>query len=372
MRAIIFAGPTISAVEIRRILDADCRGPAAQGEVYRAACERPAAIGIVDGYFELQPAVWHKEILWAMSEGIHVFGSASMGALRAAELEAFGMAGVGSIFEAFRDGILEDDDEVAVAHAGPDHGYRQGSDAMVDIRATLRKAAREGMIDASAAAAAESFAKGLFYADRSYAALFDCVPEMRPLRQWLMANAVRQKHDDAVAMLGAIRDLLASCPGPKQVDFVFQESLWWEALCHQEGGTGAAVADLEVLAELKRSPAQYQRAKWGALGWWLAEREARRNGDSPLAADVVDGAEEFCRARGIGGAQALFAWLRANHCQRHGLDLILRSAALAAREQRSVGGDILPFLLRYLRWTGEYEELLHRSAQASRGSHPTG
>ena len=62
-----------------------CR-PSAQGDVYRVAQERPSAIGIVDGYFEGVLSVWHKEILWAMAEGIHVFGSASMGALRAAEL----------------------------------------------------------------------------------------------------------------------------------------------------------------------------------------------------------------------------------------------------------------------------------------------
>ena len=53
-----------------------------------------------------------------MSQGIHVFGSASMGALRA-ELCPFGMVGVGRIFEAYRDGELEDDDEVAVIHGPP-------------------------------------------------------------------------------------------------------------------------------------------------------------------------------------------------------------------------------------------------------------
>ena len=40
-----------------------------------------------------------------MSEGVPVFGAASMGALRAAELHEFGMRGIGRIFEAFRDGV---------------------------------------------------------------------------------------------------------------------------------------------------------------------------------------------------------------------------------------------------------------------------
>ena len=46
---------------------------------------------IVDGSFQWTPAVWHKEILWAMGRGVHVFGAASMGALRAAELDGFGL-----------------------------------------------------------------------------------------------------------------------------------------------------------------------------------------------------------------------------------------------------------------------------------------
>jgi hypothetical protein len=39
-----------------------------------------------------------------------------MGALRAAELHTFGMVGVGRVFEGYRDGVYEDDDEVAVVH----------------------------------------------------------------------------------------------------------------------------------------------------------------------------------------------------------------------------------------------------------------
>src|ERR1700687_1751155 len=151
MKAIVFVGPTISSQEVSEVLDvsgmidAVCLPPASQGDVYRASLQWPSAIGIIDGYFERVPAVWHKEILWAMSQGIHVFGSASMGALRAAELAAFGMTGVGAIFEAYRDGLLEDDDEVAVAHGLAEDGYRPLSEAMVNIRATLAAAEAAGV-----------------------------------------------------------------------------------------------------------------------------------------------------------------------------------------------------------------------------------
>src|SRR5437867_11228242 len=141
MSVYVFTGPTLSAEEARTVLDAVYLPPVSQGDVYRVSFRRPTAIGIIDGYFERIPAVWHKEILWAMSHGIHVFGSASMGALRAAELESFGMEGVGSIFEAYRTGAWGDDDEVAVAQAPAELGCRALSDAMVDSRHTLALAA---------------------------------------------------------------------------------------------------------------------------------------------------------------------------------------------------------------------------------------
>src|SRR5262249_25016326 len=144
MKIIVFLGPTLPVAEARRVLAATYRPPVSQGDVLRASRERPRAIGIVDGYFEHVPAVWHKEVLWALSQGIHVFGAASMGALRAAELSSFGMVGVGRVYEAFERGELEADDEVAIAHAAAEDGYRPLSEAMVNIRATLGAAARGG------------------------------------------------------------------------------------------------------------------------------------------------------------------------------------------------------------------------------------
>ena len=46
--------------------------PVAMGDVYRIVGKQPTAIGIIDGYFDGVPAVWHKEILWAMSKGLPV------------------------------------------------------------------------------------------------------------------------------------------------------------------------------------------------------------------------------------------------------------------------------------------------------------
>ncbi len=121
----VFLGPTLAEKDAKAELDAVYLPPASAGDVYRLWRRRPRVIGIVDGYFDRVPAVWHKEIMWTMERGVHVFGGASMGALRAAELETFGMRGVGWVYRAFRKGTLDRDDEVAVRHGAAEDGYRE-------------------------------------------------------------------------------------------------------------------------------------------------------------------------------------------------------------------------------------------------------
>ena len=95
----IFLGPTLPAEEAARICPAQYHPPVRMGDVFALLPERPRIIGIVDGLFHCTPAVWHKEILAALSQGVIVVGAASMGALRAAELAQLGMVGVGRVFE---------------------------------------------------------------------------------------------------------------------------------------------------------------------------------------------------------------------------------------------------------------------------------
>jgi hypothetical protein len=216
-RAVIFAGPSLPPALRPASPSLDWRPPIRQGELYEVALTNPAIIGIIDGYFEVTPTVWHKEILWAMAQGIHVYGSASIGALRAAELHSFGMSGVGRIFEAYRDGILSDDDEVAVLHGPEELGYPAVAEAMVNIRATLDKATGEGVLDGWLVAQLTELGKTLFYKERSWDAILQLatgrgLPPM-PLNDfvaWLPAGRVDQKRVDALQMLGAIRAHLAS------------------------------------------------------------------------------------------------------------------------------------------------------------------
>jgi hypothetical protein len=237
MRIYVFTGPTLLAKEGAQWLDAVFLPPAAQGAVYRAALAKPVAIGIIDGYFERVPAVSHKEILWAMAQGVHVLGAASMGALRAAELSLFGMEGVGAIHEAYTRGELEADDEVAVAHALAEDDYRPLSEALVNVRATLRAAESAGVIPAVTRERLEEIAQGLFYPDRCYplllrrAAMVGLPPEhLDGLQAFLQEGRVDQKRLDALLLLQKMSERFAGGVEPKQVRYHFERTDAWECI----------------------------------------------------------------------------------------------------------------------------------------------
>lgn len=235
MTMIVFTGPSLPPEQAGEHLAATFLPPAAVGDIYRAARTGPRAIGLIDGFFERVPSVWHKEVLFAMNEGVVVFGAASMGALRAAELAQFGMHGVGKIFEAYRSGALEDDDEVAVIHGPAEFGYPCLSEAMVNIRCTLARAVACGVISQGTGTKLERAAKQLHYRDRNFGVLIrsahdeDVAPsDLRAFAEWLPTGRVDQKRDDAIAMLRAMRDLVEREDRPGAPAFHFERTTLWE------------------------------------------------------------------------------------------------------------------------------------------------
>lgn len=233
MNICVFLGPTLPIEEAARILDAVYLPPAAQGDVLMAVEDGADVIGIVDGCFQGVPSVWHKEILWAMSRGVHVYGSSSMGALRAAELSVFGMQGVGRVFEAYRDGVIDDDDEVAVVHGPEEMGYRSATVPLVNMRATLAHALVENVISKNTHDGMIDVARSLNYWDRSYDALLEkCSsivgPEVsRDLAEWIAHHGIDQKRDDAVELLRKLGDIQSR---PFDPGFHFQRTDAWESL----------------------------------------------------------------------------------------------------------------------------------------------
>jgi len=277
----VFLGPSLPRAQAEAVLDALYLPPVRQGDVYRLVRDRrPAVIGIVDGYFHQVPSVWHKEILWALDQGVHVVGAASMGALRAAELHVFGMRGVGRIFEAFRDGVLDADDEVAVVHAPAELGFMPVSEALVDIRATVDAAVAAGILRPADGSVLIGRARAMFYAERSWDALLDRADgQLEAFADWLPGNRVARKRLDALALLESLREPPTA---PFRPDFRFEPTLVWERF--------RAAADAEppeslsdspeaaALAALRLDPGKYLSLSGQAAQRLCALAEAARRG----------------------------------------------------------------------------------------------
>ena len=270
---IVFVGPTLPAAEAPGF---EVRPPAAQGDLYRAARTRPAAIGLIDGYFDERPAVWHKEILWALAEGIPVYGAASMGALRAAELHGFGMRGVGRIFEAYRDGQLTADDAVALVHGPPEAGYVAMSEPLVNIEATLARAVRDGVVTAAEGTGLSNLARQLHYRERHWNRLLADgkaaglgAGAAAALASWVRSNRVDQKRLDALAMLEAMRR--AEPRGAPA--FRFEHTELWQDVVDREGPlAGLSPAEREALLDEVRLTPHAETLQWRALARRLLRR----------------------------------------------------------------------------------------------------
>ena len=194
---VAFLGPSLPPVKGIRVLP-----PAQQGDIWRALELKPKAIALIDGVFESQPSVWHHEILDALDCGVAVFGGASMGALRAAELHTFGMIGVGQIFRWYRDEVIIDDSEVALLHADAEHAYRPLTVPLVNVRWAAQQAARARILRPADARALVRHAEKIFYQERTWPAVLDVLPA-RARERWSRWGVPDLKADDAREVLQA-------------------------------------------------------------------------------------------------------------------------------------------------------------------------
>ncbi|MEL6530229.1 MAG: TfuA-like protein [Pseudomonadota bacterium] len=238
MNTFVFLGPSLPLSKAQAKLEAEYLPPVAMGDLFtlvESSAKPGDRIAMIDGFFEARPAVWHKEILHAIDRGVRVYGASSMGALRAAETHQFGMIGVGRIFESFRDGTLTDDDEVAVAHAEAEAGYRSLSDAMASLRFGLAEVVNDGAVEASLAEHLVRELKDLPYAQRSWATSLDLARSAGASDSTLevIRNKAREpdaKARDAMALLDLLAAEQTSAEGTFKSDFTFQTTTFWTGL----------------------------------------------------------------------------------------------------------------------------------------------
>ncbi|MFF0598905.1 TfuA-like protein [Streptomyces antibioticus] len=143
----VYAGPSLNAEAVRLLLPgAVVHPPVRHGDLMASPAGAGDRVVVLDGQFFQSASVRHKEICEVIARGAAVYGAASMGALRAAELGPYGMTGSGVVHRLYAGGLIERDDEVALVHTDADAGSVPLTVALVSVRVALRRLVRRRAI----------------------------------------------------------------------------------------------------------------------------------------------------------------------------------------------------------------------------------
>ncbi|HEX4807354.1 MAG TPA: TfuA-like protein [Bryobacteraceae bacterium] len=320
MCRLVFLGPSLDLETARGLLsDAIYLPPLRQADLLSAVRRyQPHVIGIVDGYFLQDLSVWHKEILYALQRGIAVYGSSSMGALRAAEMAPYGMRGIGTVYQAFADGTLVDDDEVALAHAPEELNYEKHSEPMVNIRATLEAALARKVISSSVHDRATEAAKATYFPERNLQRLSRVWREtglpdevVKTLNDLFRLHYVDVKRQDAITLLKIMAALKFEAPSPR-ADLQPPRTISFDTLEHRDrrSETGIALSKIFRFAAI-HSP-EFESLQFQAMNRTLTAMFAANLGLVPQPDQIGEETRRFRAAQGLSGDEAFLKWLREN------------------------------------------------------------
>jgi hypothetical protein len=356
MSAIVFVGPSLAGASPAPTPAVTLAGPAAAGDLYRAAREGARTIGLADGVFEDRPTVWHKEILWALERGVRVIGAASLGALRAAECAPFGMEGVGRVFELVRDGAIEDDSDLAVVHAPAELDWQPLTEARVNVRASLDAAEAAGVLSRRDARALTARAAAMPFRTLSWRVLLDTLDGDRRARlaAWLPDGRVDLKRADALALIDAVA--ADDGAGPRTA-FRLADTRYWRAAVDWFERRPASGDDAAVLDELRLDPARFERALVRAFARRAAAAEPLE--PAPDEGELLD---DLRLRHGLATAAGFREWLARTRGEPAALAAALVAEERLAQALERQAGGLAPDLLEALRVDGRFEALAARAA----------
>jgi hypothetical protein len=243
------------------------------------------------------------------------------------------------------------------------------SEPMVNIRATLDRAAAQGIISADLARSLTAIAKQQFYKERGWQSLLRLAPkepELDSLAQWLPGNVVDLKRDDAVKMALTMAQFLAASRQPEPKDFAFQWTVMWDKATRSFMSRDIhATAELDmaaaVLEELRLDPDRYSIIRRGAIARRLADGGPTDH--API--EETEMRREISRFRekhGLMTHNALMGWLKDN-----GLDApdFERLVADEIRLDRiaGTGRSFDRHVLAELQFAGLYSALARRARE---------
>ncbi len=196
----IFLGPSLDTEIAKKTLAAHYHKPIQRGDIEKAIFYGAKVIGIIDGSFYRLYAVSPFEIIQAIQKGIKVFGSSSMGALKAVECSPFGMIGIGKIYEWYQSGKIDAEDEVAIVY-NPDN-LKAISDPLVNMRYAFQLAVDKKIITLKEKQFLIRIAKKIYFPERNYRSVFlEASKKLFPKNKlYILQKFVKRKKCDLKAL----------------------------------------------------------------------------------------------------------------------------------------------------------------------------
>jgi hypothetical protein len=171
MKTIVFVGPSLAGTQWPGPATVVQAPPIKRGDL--AAVDEYDVIVILDGEFGQSDSVSPKEILAVLERGKTVIGAASMGALRASELDRSGMIGVGWVYDYFRRQAVRRDADVALAYSAFD--FTPMTVPMVDVEYWMERSFAAGLIGRPERSRILRAARKIFFAERTMDRLVDAL-----------------------------------------------------------------------------------------------------------------------------------------------------------------------------------------------------
>ena len=392
--AVIYLGPSVSLEEALRVLPhATYRPPIALGDLLSLVDSESVpnlwAVGIVDGVFYQSLPVWHKEILYVLEWGIEVFGASSMGALRAAECDVFGMVGVGQIYRDFVDGTLTDDDEVALVHSDAGSSWAGRTLPMVNIRATFALAVETRRMSRSAAATLVDAAKGLWFPERTVAGILEAARALGSSEgdrvkagQVLTDQYVDVKRSDALALLEEIRRRAGGggsplVPAEPKRPIGLVRSAMFDSLRQRDRQVdhgGAVLTAEEIARYVSVSHPEYAGLRDRVLDRLAAGELALQWKVEVSPSEIEAEMQRFCARQQLVSEGEVDDWCSRNDMGRRELGELLQQEARGRKVRNwlqmiRTKRILVKPLLDELRLRGEYESWVAKAA-ALKTSHP--
>ena len=213
IKIIIYLGPSLPVDEAKKLLHSNNNRevtyapPIKRGDIPTAISQNYQVIGIIDGIFFRESAVSPREIMEVLNSNIKVYGASSMGALRASELDRYGMVGIGKIYNWYRDGTLNSDDEVALSFDSEE--FIPISEPLVNIRETMKKALSENIINQEEYKTIFECAKKLYFPERKWKNIIQISEKkmgknLSYFSDFVKTQKVDVKKEDAILLLKEI------------------------------------------------------------------------------------------------------------------------------------------------------------------------